>query len=111
MSKDEALVQTLCLPYCRYYKQGRNEELLCRGAVVVERLMKSSRRLSGEKKLRHEPDRTTIELMVKLLCSACDFRENDCDFARDRKAHPCGGFVLLAELLGSRVITIEDIKQ
>ncbi len=111
MSKDEALVQTLCLPYCRYYKQGRNEGLLCRGAVVVEQLMQSGRRLSGEKRQRHEPDRATTELMVKHLCGACDFRENDCDFARDRKAQPCGGFALLTELLGSRVITIEDIRK
>ncbi|MGE5173692.1 MAG: hypothetical protein ACM3MD_07680 [Betaproteobacteria bacterium] len=109
MKKDESLIQALCLPYCRYYKQGKNEELLCMGAVVVKRLMQSGRQLSGEKKHRHGADRATIELMVTHLCSECDFRKNDCDFARDREADPCGGFELLTALLSSRVITIEDI--
>jgi hypothetical protein len=47
--------------------------------------------------------------LVNVLCLACDFHEQDCDFMQDRAARPCGGFVLLEQLLGSGVITIEDI--
>ncbi len=108
MPKNEALVQSLCLPYCHYYKQGKDEDLMCRGALVVDRLILSGRNLgnSGEDQ---QTDSATKELMVRRLCIACDFRENDCDFAQDRRAQPCGGFILLVRLLKSGVITIEDI--
>ena len=109
MRKNEALVQTLCLPYCHYYKQDKNEDLLCRGALVVERLILSGRSLISPGKVRRNADPATEELMLRRLCIACDFRENDCDFARDRRAQPCGGFTLLVGLLRSGIITIEDI--
>jgi hypothetical protein len=109
MRKNEALVQTLCLPYCHYYKQGKNEDLLCRGALVVERLILSGRGLMGPGKDQYHADPATRELMLHRLCIACDFRENDCDFARDLRAQPCGGFILLTGLLRSGMITIEDI--
>jgi hypothetical protein len=109
MAKNKALIQMLCLPFCIYYKPGKNEGLLCRGAVIVERLMRSGRNLlAGQKNLR-VPDHNTIELAVRLLCSACDFRENDCNFAQDRHAHPCGGFVFLSRLLDTKTILAEDI--
>jgi len=110
MHKNEALVRTLCLPFCVYYKPGKNEELLCGGAVVVERLNQSGRRFSLAEKLRTAPDGQAGELLVWHLCAACDFREHDCDFMQDRTASPCGGFIFLTQLLASGVITIEDIK-
>jgi hypothetical protein len=48
--------------------------------------------------------------MARSLCSACEFREHDCDFAQDRMARPCGGYVFLIGLLESGEITIDDIK-
>ena len=109
MRKNEALVQTLCLPYCHYFKQNKNEDLLCRGALVVERLILSGRNLIFAKKDWQNADPAVKDLILHRLCIACDFRENDCDFARDRRAQPCGGFTLLAGLLRSGIITIEDI--
>ncbi len=109
MHKNEALVQTLCLPYCHYYKQDKNEDLLCRGALVVERLILSGRSLLSLENDRQNADPVMKELMQRHLCIACGFRENDCDFARDQTAQPCGGFILLAGLLRSGLITIEDI--
>ena len=32
------LTQAVCLRLCSYYKPGRNEELACRGYLVLERL-------------------------------------------------------------------------
>ena len=109
MKKNAALVQTLCLPYCHYYKPGRNEELLCRGAVVIERLIESGRDLSLEE-TGQETGREVQELVTRLVCGACGFREQDCDFAQDRTARPCGGFELVSGLLIAGVIAIEDIK-
>ncbi len=110
MHKNEALVRTLCLPFCVYYKPGKNEELLCGGAVVVERLIQSGRRLPLAEKLQTAPDGQAGELMVRHLCGVCDFREHDCDFMQDRTASPCGGYIYLTQLLASDVIVIEDIK-
>jgi len=105
------LVRTLCKPFCVYYKPGINEELLCRGAFVAERLMRAGRRLSVEDKPGRDPGRAMVELVIHRVCGACDFREHDCDFAQDRQARPCGGYIFLTELLASGVITIEDMDE
>ncbi len=112
MRKNEALIRTVCRPYCRYYKQDKNEDLLCRGAVVIERLILSGKSifLPAEKKNRLSAGSSVDELIVNHLCAACAFRQNDCDFAQDGTSQPCGGFVLLLRLLEQGVITIEDIQ-
>lgn len=110
MKKNATLVQTLCLPYCHYYKQGRNEELLCRGAVVIRRLIESGRNLSIEEKLPQDVNLEAQEQIIRTVCGTCEFREHDCDFAQDRKARPCGGFVLLSGLLKTGAITTKDLR-
>lgn len=110
MQKNEALVNILCLPYCHYYKPGRNEELLCRGATVVQRLIDSGRRPSPGEKLPGDIDYATRERIIESICGVCEFREHDCDFAQDRKAQPCGGIVLLSGLVKAGVITVEDLR-
>jgi hypothetical protein len=55
------------------------------------------------------PDLSRNELLVQKMCTTCDFSERDCDFMQDRTAPPCGGFVLLAQLLDSGSLLIEDI--
>ncbi len=111
MRKSEALVRMLCRPYCSYYKQDKNEDLLCRGAVVVERLILSGRSLfPAQETDRYLADATVREPIVHHLCGACDFRENDCSFAQDETSQPCGGFILLCGLVGQGAITIEDIR-
>ncbi len=108
--KNEALVQALCLPFCTYYKPGRNEELHCRGALVVERLMLSGKDVfSGGTKIAGSAE-VAPDVGVQVVCESCDFRDHDCDFAQDRKARPCGGYVLLSRLLGAKIISIEDIR-
>lgn len=110
MQKNEALVNILCLPHCHYYKPGRNEELLCRGAMVVQRLIDSGRRPTPGEKAPGNIDNAMRERIVQMVCSACEFREHDCDFAQDRRAQPCGGIVLLSALLNAGVITVEDLR-
>lgn len=107
--KTTTLVRTLCVPYCAYFKQDRNEELLCRGAVVVERLTATRAFIPGSEFVHGEPEPETQETLIRRVCTACDFRESDCDFAQDRRARPCGGFILLGSLLGSGTITADDL--
>jgi hypothetical protein len=109
MKDNLPLEQTLCLKFCSYYKPGKNEELACKGYTVVERLLREGKSLVIESgSLESNP--VPADRIVKTLCITCDFHEQDCDFMLDRAARPCGGFVFLARLLGSGVITIEDIR-
>lgn len=109
MKIERSLEQTLCSKYCAYYKRGKNEALACRGFVVVERLLHERKDLVLDCQLR-EFEHATVGLMVKTMCTTCDFYEQDCDFMQNRTARPCGGFVFVAQLLGSGAITIEDIR-
>jgi hypothetical protein len=108
LGPESDLMQTVCLRFCSYYKPGRNEELACQGYLVLERLALHGAPLSGAKA---EPrDRTGEELLVRTLCLSCPFREHDCDFMENRILPPCGGFLLLAQLLAAKEISIEDVK-
>jgi len=104
------LEQTLCLQYCAYYKPDKNEALACRGYAVVERFLREGKNLVLDGQ-RREFEPAAAELIVTTMCTACDFYEHDCDFMQNRAAWPCGGFVLLSQLLESSVITIDDIGQ
>jgi len=111
MGKNQTLVQKLCVPYCRYYKSDRNEGLLCRGAILIERCIQEGRSVAPEQSGAQgvQPDHAARELLVNKMCSACDFHEHDCDFMEDSNAPACGGFVLLLKLITSGQIVMGDI--
>ena len=92
-----------------YYKPGKNEEFACRGYEIVQRLVQRGKllELAG---CGREYDRAKAEPLVQRMCLHCDFQPDGCDFMIDRKAPPCGGFILLAQLIASGAITIEDIS-
>ena len=102
--KNDALARLLCAPYCGYYKPDKNEELLCGGAVVIERLVQSGRIASPLQAAPVPPGNDAREQVAILVCNTCAFREQDCDFAEDRSKQPCGGFLLLAELIQNTFI-------
>ena len=103
---------TLCVNYCQYYKPGRNEELECQGFVVVHRLINKGRKLSQERPgTMSVPDARTLEGLKGRVCSACSFHAADCDFVLSGgTAAPCGGFALLAHLLGHGDLKLEEIE-
>ena len=102
----------LCVNHCTYYKPGRNEELECQGFVVVHRLITKGRRLSQERPgAASAPDARIRDGLKSRVCSACSFREADCDFMLSGgTAAPCGGFALLAHLLGHGDLKLEEIE-
>lgn len=108
MDKDE-LVKNLCGKFCSYYKPAKDPGLACNGFLVAERLIKSG------KKLLFEPTGRSIEKtgspgLLQVLCEPCAFYAHDCDFAEGKAdAEPCGGFILLGNLLHADVIVIDDI--
>jgi len=103
---------TLCENFCVYYKPGRNEELECQGFIVVHRLISKGRALSQKRPgTASAPDARTREGLKSRVCSACSFREADCDFMLSNgTAAPCGGFALLSHLLGSGDLKLEEIE-
>jgi ubiquitin len=108
MGAQPDLTQAVCLRFCSYYKPERNEELACGGYVVLEQLAQQGVPMRGA---QAEPrDRNCEELLVTTLCTACPFQEHDCDFMENRALPPCGGFLLLAQLLAAKQISIEDVK-
>jgi len=109
MGKAAPLDKTLCSVYCSYYKPNQKEELFCRGYAVVERIARSGRsiQLAGSGPAPVPGSRHTL---VKKLCSDCDFHEQDCDFMQNREARPCGGFLLLEQLLAVGMIDLEDVS-
>jgi hypothetical protein len=108
MKSTPSIGQTLCLKYCSYYKPGKNEELACRCFLVVEQLMRSGKAgVPASFKKEHDP--STAEAVVQEICAVCDFNERDCDFMLDRAAPPCGGMVILTQLLQSEQISLNDL--
>ena len=108
-SEKSDLRQTVCLQLCSYYKPGRNEELACQGYLVLERLALQGVPLRCTK-VEQPRDRAREEILVRTLCMACPFHEKDCDFMENSALPPCGGFLLLAQLLAAKDISIEDVK-
>ena len=108
MKPAPSLVQTLCLKYCSYYKPGKSEELACRCFLVVEQLMRSGKAgIPGPFKKKH--DSSTAETVIREICVDCDFSEKDCDYMQDRMAPPCGGMVILTQLLQSAQISLDEL--
>ncbi len=109
MKKIQHLNKTLCLNFCAYYRPDKGESVSCHGYEVVDRLTRAGKSFILDE-FGRDFDRAGAESLVEKLCIACDFRENDCDFMADRTAPPCGGFVLLIQLLDAGKITIDDVK-
>lgn len=99
--------EALCRNFCSYYKPEKKEELVCRGAIVVQGLL-HLRQFSFER-TASQPSRNAAAEIVKRVCAVCDFRIAGCDFAADGRSVPCGGFLFLAQLMAQGTITAEDL--
>ena len=109
------LIENICGTFCSYYKPEKDEALACKGFIVVEQLMQKMTTIPFERpdlsdqcrQLRSE----TADRLALALCPTCSFSAEDCDFAgRQKGARPCGGFLLLMQLIQTRIIDIDDIR-
>lgn len=104
--------EQLCLHFCPYFKPGKNEDLACRGYIVIGAML--DRGLSvplHRRKEGHAPSPETTESLNQALCKDCSFFEQDCDYILTRgNASACGGFRLLSLLVDEGLLRIEDIR-
>ena len=107
----------ICKPFCSFYREGEKEELICSGARIVEILMErgslSPPTLSGNE---HGSALSTGEyaLLEEIVCRPCPFLADGCDFRSDAPpvdAEPCGGFILLALLVGKGAVFMNRLKE
>jgi len=105
----------ICRPFCDYFKPGNKEELLCRGALVVEKLVKRQRLTPENFRGLDEKEplipRQEIDL-EDAVCADCPFRAEDCDFKSPHPpadCRPCGGLVLLHRLKNHGLISIPEL--
>ena len=110
----------LCKKFCAYFKPSKQEDLVCEGFTVIERLLRNGKPIVFDK-----PDNEYVyevkEMLMQDMCTVCPFYQSDCDFIESHLSpsidqeekinpYPCGGFILLAHLLGSDIIEIDDIR-
>ncbi|MEW6110447.1 MAG: hypothetical protein AB1632_14980 [Nitrospirota bacterium] len=108
---NKPLQEKLCLNFCRFYKPAKDEELACMGFVAIERMIKKGKGIDFGKS-GMVPDAATVKILSEQLCHPCPFYDGDCDFAVHKDdASPCGGFILLGQLLEEGSINVEDIAE
>jgi hypothetical protein len=104
------LIKNLCGNFCSYYKPSKDEELACRGFVVVKKLIETGKKVHFEA-LNSRAGLQTEEGLRKVLCPGCPFYECDCDFIlQEGEARPCGGFIFLGLLIEKGMICIDDVR-
>ena len=105
------LHEILCSRFCPYYKPSKEENLACKGFMVVERFISEGNEIPFIKSDKI-CDIGTEKTLREHLCVSCPFYENDCDFAQHEDgASPCGGFLLLGILMEESFVTVDDIKK
>ena len=101
--------ERLCRTFCRYYKPEKKEELVCRGFLVVDKLLREGRKISFLA-FKDEISPSVQETLELNLCIPCAFHADDCDFARHKESPPCGGFLLLGHLLEIKAVSVDNLK-
>ncbi|MDQ1331027.1 MAG: hypothetical protein QG578_1292 [Thermodesulfobacteriota bacterium] len=111
----------ICRPYCIFFKEGQKEEMTCRGAEVIEKLVLLGHiNTAGLPVFEKEPGlwRKYANLLGKRVCATCSFMAEDCDFmsetpeaGSDADIEPCGGFILLALLMENGLIGMPALEK
>jgi len=121
------ITQTVCRPFCAFYKPDRPEAEKCLAAELLaswchldpklnEALAIAafaaavSRPAPGDQGREVASEYRYWPLLEEQVCGRCVFRRHGCDFAAGkREAPPCGGFLALARLLSAQVITAAQL--
>lgn len=101
--KDSTYTNIVCRSFCSYYKAGR-EKIECGGyqflkdhftLAELQQLIDLMDRPEGIR--NHIPPDN--EDLFALVCDRCDFLIDGCDYRDNRSGPPCGGYILIYELI------------
>ncbi len=103
--KTSGYTDVVCKGFCSYFKEGK-DELECGGyrflmdnfTLTELHLLINLLDKPEELKSQIPPDN---EDLFSLVCNKCDFRIDGCDYMENRSGPPCGGFILVANLVKS----------
>ncbi len=113
------LIRNVCAGFCCFYKPEKDEELACKGFLVLEDLTLRQDAIAAndrEKLLRDD----TMNDLYGMLCKTCPFFVDGCDFAAERRGEgtksarqvsmPCGGILFLGVCLERGSIDIKALN-
>ncbi len=103
--KTSGYTDVVCKGFCSYFKDGR-DELECGGyKFLVDNFTLSELHLlidfldkAEELKKQVPPEN---EDLCGLVCNRCDFLADGCDYRADHSGPPCGGYILVSNLVKS----------
>ncbi len=102
--KDREYAALICASYCSFYREGKKEEMQCgtfdfmrEHLTVIE--LRSLIILTEDLSQPAAPDFSRDSEIKELICDACEFLIDGCDFREDRSGPPCGGYVIIERLL------------
>ena len=111
MSIPLQLQKDICQRFCPHFKPSKKEELACLGFLVIKRLIEKGMKIPIDQ-LARQADPEIQEELIATFCPACPFFQEDCDFVQRRdNALPCGGFLLLEDLIHRKIIPIDIIRE
>jgi hypothetical protein len=102
--KDREYAALICAGYCSFYREGKKEEMHCGTfgflrAHLTAHELRSLISLAADLPRSAAPDFSRDDEMKTLICDACEFHIDGCDFREDRSGPPCGGYVIVEKLL------------
>jgi len=109
--------QYICRPFCGFFRENTKEELACKGALIIEKLVMYGRlspNLVSEIKSKDCQFRQKYDATLETaVCDTCPFAVDGCDFHAGHgktDAEPCGGYILLKHLKETGTISSDDLK-
>ncbi|HMK60536.1 MAG TPA: hypothetical protein VK452_05245 [Dissulfurispiraceae bacterium] len=101
--KGQIFIDIICKRFCRYFKNGK-EEMYCGGyRVLVENFTASELQQLADMVCETNDIKNHIpaydENLFNLVCKSCDFRIDGCDYRDNRSGPPCGGYIMIDQLV------------
>ena len=120
LMKKEDLLELLCTKYCSFYSPGKDEELACKGFLILAKLLKEPKEVPA-KTGKIVLSMKTEDSLFRVICTRCPFFEQDCDFAAWKRGesgnvareavNPCGGFLCLGHCIDHGTVDIQDVNR
>lgn len=96
--KNREYSKVICKSFCNFYKPGK-EEIKCGSFSFLKRNLSYGELLSTARISSINPELSMDGTIKSLACLRCDFLQDGCDFRMGLSSPPCGGYVIIENLL------------